>query len=134
MTKTTPWASACTSSPHSTTFSSRKLSPKESRDLMFLYSIMIDQIGWLLTNVQQIIADSDGDLISSWLRLYVCDTSGVLNALPDSLWDGCLADYRLERDLCIEKWWLTAMGREPCTTVEPTPRELFHPEVIHEQK
>ncbi len=125
MTKTKPQVSACTNPPHSTTFRPRELSPKESRDLLFLYSIMIDQIDWLLANIHQIISDSDGDLISSWLRRYVTDTSGMLQAIPDSLWEGCLADYRLERDQSIEQWWFATMGCEPYPASQPASGELF---------
>ncbi len=88
----------------------RRLCAKESRDLAFLFSLMIDQQEWLLENLQEIVADSNGDMIASWVRRYVTDQSGHVRALPDSVWDGCLADYRAQRDQIISHWWLENMG------------------------
>lgn len=125
MNKTKPRTSVCPKDHYSATSRSRELSPKESRDLVFLYSIMIDQIDWLLANLQQIVSDSDGDIISSWLRRYVTDTSGEVSSLPDSLWNGCLADYRVQRDQILEQWWLTNMGCGPYSAIQPVSGELF---------
>lgn len=86
------------------------LTAKENRDLAFLFSLMVDQQDWLVRNLQKIVADSDGDIISSWVRRYITDHSGHLRALPDSVWDGCLADYRDQRDQLIRNWWMETMG------------------------
>ena len=88
----------------------KPLTAKERRDLVFLFSMLVDQMDWLLDNLQQITADSDGDIILSWLRVYVSDMSGEVNAVPQSLWDGGLADYCVQRDQLIEQWWLANMG------------------------
>ncbi|MBL7006640.1 MAG: hypothetical protein ISR78_06140 [Spirochaetia bacterium] len=127
MSKVKPQASACTNDNHSTVSRSRELSPKESRDLIFLHAILIDQMAWLLVNLDQIVSDSDGDIISSWLHRYVTDTSGKVKALPEVLWDGCLADYRTERDLILEQWWLATMGCRSCPVIQPASGELFSP-------
>lgn len=86
------------------------LSPKEKRDLVFLFSLMADQRDWLLDNLKWIVKNSKGDVITSWLCQYVSDPFGYVEALPDSVWDGCLADYCGERDEITEKWWLTSRG------------------------
>jgi hypothetical protein len=127
MSKVKPQASACTNDNHSTVSRSRELSPKESRDLIFLHAILIDQMDWLLVNLDQIVSDSDGDIISSWLHRYVTDTSDEVKPLSESLWNGCLADYRVERDQIFEQWWLANMGVPPSPAFQPVLGELFSP-------
>jgi len=122
-----PQTAVCTNDNHSTRSRSLGLSPKESRDLLFLHSILIDQMDWLLANLNQIVTDSDGDLISSWLHRFLTDTSDEVKPLPDSLWNGCLADYRAQRDQIFEQWWLENMGIRPSSNFQPVFGELFSP-------
>lgn len=120
-------AAVGTNDTHATMPRSWKLSPQERRDLVFLHSILIDQMDWFLVNLNQIVSESNGDVISSWLRRYVTDPSGEMKPLSKTLWDGCLADYRAERDQIIEQWWLENMGVQPCSDLQPVSGELFSP-------
>ncbi len=82
-----------------------KLSPKEKRELVFLFSLMQGQVGWLVDNLKWIVKNSNGDVIASWLLQYICDPMGYAQPLDDSVWEGCLADYCGKRDEILDQWW-----------------------------
>lgn len=88
----------------------RKLSAKEKRELAFLFTLMVDQQDWLLDNLKWIVKNSKGDIIQSWLCQYISDPFGYAEPIPEAYWNGCLADYRAERDQIIEQWYVASMG------------------------
>ncbi|HKL59072.1 MAG: hypothetical protein WC136_09520 [Sphaerochaeta sp.] len=80
------------------------LTAEGKREVIFLFSLMGDQRDWLADNMKWILKNNGGDIIASWLLQYIYDPMGYAQPLDDSVWEGCLADYRGKRDEILDEW------------------------------